>query len=151
MNYWLVKSEPSECSIDLVKQKGFTMWDGVRNYQARNHLMQMKKGDLVLFYHSVEAPVGVVGIVKVKKEFYPDPTQFDPKSDYYDPKSPKEKPRWFCPDLEFVQKFKSTITLEQLKSENKLKNMALLQKGSRLSVHKLSEFEFNFIRKLSDQ
>ena len=150
-NYWLVKSEPSECSIDHVKKKGFTLWDGVRNYQARNNLRAMKKGELVLYYHSVEAPVGIVGIVQVKVEAYPDPTQFDKTSEYYDPKSTKEAPRWSCPDLAFVKKFHRIVTLEELKNTPALKEMALLQKGSRLSVHQVKESEFQYILKLVEK
>jgi predicted RNA-binding protein with PUA-like domain len=148
-NFWLVKSEPSECSIDHVRQKGWTLWDGVRNYQARNNLRAMKLGDLVLYYHSVEAPVGVVGIVKVKREAYPDPTQFDSRSEYYDPKSSKDNPRWSCPDFAFVEKFQRIVTLEELKGTKALQSMALLQKGSRLSVHQVKPTEFQCILSLS--
>ena len=108
----------------------------------------MKKGDLVLYYHSVEAPVGVVGIVKVIKEYYPDPTQFNPSSDYFDPKSPPEKPRWYCPDFGFVKKLSRIVTLEELKKNARLKDMALLQKGSRLSVHSVTKLQYDTILSL---
>ncbi len=148
-NYWLVKSEPSECSLDSVQKKGWTLWDGVRNYQARNNLKAMQLGDLVLYYHSVEQPIGIVGLVEVKKTAYPDPTQFDVKSEYYDPKASKDAPRWFCPDLAFVEKFPKTITLEQLKKCKPLSGMALMQKGSRLSVQQVKESEFRYILELA--
>lgn len=122
-----------------------TMWEGVRNYQARNFLMEMKKGDKVLFYHSNDEPIGVAGVVTVAKEAYPDPTQFDKKSDYYDEGATKDKPRWFCPDLQFVQKFSKVVTLDELKKEKSLAGMTLLQKGSRLSVHKVSKAHFDTI------
>lgn len=150
MQYWLVKSEPSVCSIESVKKIGWTMWEGVRNYQARNHLKSMKVDDLVLFYHSVEAPIGVAGIVKVIKEAYPDPTQFDQKSEYFDSKSSKDSPRWFCPNMGFVKKFAKIITLYELREQEELKSMSLLQKGSRLSVHKLTKYEYDIIDKLGE-
>lgn len=145
MTKWLVKSEPSVCSIDSLEKGKVTLWDGVRNYQARNFLREMKLGEKVLFYHSSEDPVGVAGIAKVVKTAYPDPTQFDPKSDYYDAGSKKDNPRWWCPDLGFEKKFGRLVTLAELRENKKLSKMSLLQKGSRLSVHQMSEDEFDII------
>ena len=113
------------------------------------NLMKMKKNDLVLFYHSVEKPIGIAGIVKVIKEFYPDPTQFDPNNQYYDKKATSEKPIWFCPDLGFVKKFGKIISLDELKKDKKLANLSLFQKGSRLSVHSIEKSHFEYIVSLS--
>ena len=121
------------------------MWDGVRNYQARNYLKTMKLGERVLFYHSVTAPIGIVGEMEVIKTAYPDPTQFDPKSEYFDPKSSQEAPRWMCPNFGFIQKFSRVISLEELKKQKPLHSMALLQKGSRLSVHLVNPDEYQYI------
>jgi len=96
MNYWLVKSEPYVFSIQDLKKDKVTYWDGVRNYQARNFLKEMKKGDTVLYYHSNEDPIGVAGVATIHKEAYPDPSQFDKRNKYFDPKATKENPRWFC-------------------------------------------------------
>lgn len=147
MNYWLMKSEPHTFSIDLLKEKKTSGWDGVRNYQARNFMRdEMKKGDLVLFYHSSCEVPGVAGIAKVSKESHPDPTQFDPKSDYYDPKATKELPRWFMVEVEFVEKFKNIFTLSEIKKTKGLDKMMVVQKGSRLSINPVTENEFKIIR-----
>ena len=107
-NYWLMKSEPNTYSIDDLKKDAKTIWDGVRNYQARNFMMRdMQVGDTVLFYHSSADPSGVSGIAKVSRKALPDPTQFDKKSKYYDPKSTKEKPRWYCVEVSYQEKFKN--------------------------------------------
>lgn len=148
--YWLVKSEPSCCSIDMMAKEGTTMWEGVRNYQARNFLMEMKKGDQVLFYHSSEDPVGVAGVVTVAKVAYPDPTQFEKNNQYFDEGATKAKPRWFCPDMKFVKKFQKLISLADMKKEKVLSDMSLLQKGSRLSVHKISKAHFDRIVTMAD-
>ena len=141
-----MKSEPDVFSIDTLKTKKNSGWDGVRNYQARNYMRDdMKKGDLVLFYHSSCEVPGVAGIARVAKESHPDPTQFDPKSDYYDPKSTKENPRWFMVEVEFVKKFDRVITLAELKAEKALSNMPLVQKGSRLSINPVAELEYKTI------
>lgn len=149
MTKWLVKSEPSVCSIDSLEKDGVTLWDGVRNYQARNFLKEMKVGEYVLFYHSNEEPVGIAGVAKVIKSPYPDPTQFNPKSEYYDAASKKDAPRWWCPDLAFEKKFPRVIPLAELRTKKELQKMSLLQKGTRLSVHKLTEDEFKFIVNLA--
>ena len=143
--YWLVKSEPTTYSIDSLKSDKKTLWDGVRNYQARNFLKEMKKGDLVLFYHSVTEPIGVSGVAKVSKEAVPDPTQFDKKSDYYDPDSKKDAPRWFCPELSFEKKFAKIVDRPSLVKDKKLSSMMLMQKGSRLSVTPVTKEEFTVI------
>ncbi|MGE3262441.1 MAG: EVE domain-containing protein [Bacteriovoracia bacterium] len=146
MKYWLMKCEPDLFSIEDLRKKKKTAWDGVRNYQARNYMRDdMKKGDLVFFYHSNAEPTGIAGIAKISQESHPDPTQFDKKSDYYDPKATKEKPIWFLVEVEFVEAFSEVITLAQLRAEKALAKMLLLQKGSRLSVQPVSEAEWRII------
>jgi len=152
MNYWLFKSEPDAFSIDDLKaMKGRRdHWDGIRNYQARNLMRdEMKKGDLGFFYHSSCKIPGVVGVVEVVKEAYPDHTAHNPKEKYYDPKSSEENPRWFMVDVKFKQKFKEIISLESLRQINALSDMVLLRKGSRLSIQPVSKKEWNAILKMS--
>lgn len=135
MKHWLMKSEPDAFSIDDLKRKKVEAWDGVRNYQARNFMRDgMKPGDQVFFYHSNCNPPGIVGIAEVASDAYPDPSQFDSKSKYFDPKSSREDPRWMLVDVKFVKKLKRTITLEELKADERLEDMPLLRKGNRLSV-----------------
>ncbi len=144
--YWLMKSEPQTFSIDDLQKKQIEPWDGIRNYQARNFMMkEMEMGDQVLFYHSNSKPPGVVGIMKVASAPYPDFTAWDPKSNYFDPKSPKEKPRWFMVDVRFVRKFHKMISLEALKKQPELGAMRLLQRGNRLSIMPVEKCEFDFI------
>ena len=150
MNHWLMKSEPDVFGIDhLAERPGKTEpWDGVRNYQARNMMRdEMKKGDLVFFYHSNCAEPGIVGIATVAREGYPDPTAFDPNAKYYDPKSDPENPRWYMVDVKYKRKLKRTITLQELKpyADGPLKDMALLRKGNRLSVMPVSAEQWAFI------
>lgn len=146
MNYWLMKSEPDVFSIDTLKSKKKSGWDGVRNYQARNFMRdEMKKGDMILFYHSSCDIPGVAGLAMVSRESYPDPTQFDPKSDYYDPKATLENPRWFMVEVQFVEKFNEVISLHTLKNVKALEKMPLVQKGSRLSINPVTEKEFKTI------
>lgn len=143
MNYWLMKSEPDVFSIDTLKTKKKSGWDGVRNYQARNYMRdEMKKGDMILFYHSSCDVPGVAGLARVLKESHPDPTQFDPKSDYFDPKATLENPRWFMVEVEFVEKFQQVVTLQTIKNIKALEKMPLVQKGSRLSINPVSDNEF---------
>lgn len=152
MNYWLFKSEPDAFSIDDLKaMKGKKdHWDGIRNYQARNLMRdEMVKGDLGFFYHSSCKVPGIVGIVEVVKEAYPDYTAWDPESGYYDPKSSPDNPRWVMVDVKLRQKFKEVISLERLRTIGKLEGMALLQKGSRLSVQPVGKAHWNAIVKLS--
>ncbi|GAA0251122.1 EVE domain-containing protein [Rhodanobacter caeni] len=135
MNYWLMKSEPDTFSIDDLKRKKQEAWDGVRNYQARNFMRDgMRPGDKVFFYHSNCAVPGIVGIAKVATEAYPDPSQFDPKSKYFDPGSTRDNPRWMLVDVKFVKKLERTISLKELQADPALDGMVLLRKGSRLSV-----------------
>ena len=144
MNYWLMKSEPEVFSIDDLKTKKSTHWDGVRNYTARNNLRAMALGDLVLFYHSNAEPTGIAGVAKVCKTAYPDPSAFDPKDVHFDPKSKKENPAWLMVDIAFVKKFKHFVSLPELKREAKLKNMELFRLG-RLSVLPVTHQEFEII------
>lgn len=151
MKYWLMKSEPEAFSIDdlMKKPKQTSCWDGVRNYQARNMLRdQIKKGDLVLFYHSSCQPPGIVGIAEVVRESYPDFTAFDPESKYYDPKSHEDNPRWFMVDIKLKEKFKHMITLHELKNIPQLENMQLLRRGNRLSVMPVTAKEWQVILNL---
>ena len=135
VNYWLVKSEPDEFSIDALQRVGVEPWSCVRNYQARNFMRQMKLGDGVLFYHSSCAQPGVVGVAKIAVAAFADPTQFDPRSDYHDPKSSQEEPRWFAVDVAFARKLKRTIALDELRRHaDALGDFALLRRGNRLSV-----------------
>jgi len=142
MNYWLFKSEPNTFSIDhlMAMPKQTEHWDGVRNYQARNMMRDdMKKGDLAFFYHSNCKEPGIVGIVEIVKESYPDFTAQDPESNYYDPKSTEENPRWFMVDVKFKKKFDRVFTLQALKQRPELSEMILLRKGNRLSVMPIQE------------
>ena len=137
MAYWLFKSEPEEFSLDdlYASPKRTAMWDGVRNYQARNMMRdQMKVGDEGFFYHSNCKVPGIVGIVKVVKEGYPDPTAFDPQDKHYDPKSDPDAPRWYCVDVKYGRRLKRVIALTELKDNPALAEMALVRRGNRLSV-----------------
>jgi predicted RNA-binding protein with PUA-like domain len=151
--FWLIKSEPSEFSIDdLGKSKNqTTYWDGVRNYQARNFIRdEMKVGDKVLFYHSNAEPNAIVGACEIVKEAYPDHTQFDSKHVHHDPKADKKNPAWFMVDIKLLNKFKKQITLEEIKSNPKLAKMRLVQRGNRLSVMPVTKEEFEEISKMSN-
>ena len=146
MHYWLMKSEPDAFSIDDLKRVGTEPWTGVRNYQARNFMRDgMKPGDGVLFYHSSCAEPGVVGVAEVASDAYPDPTQFDRKSDYFDDKSSPESPRWMLVDVAFKRKLKRTIGLDELRQQAKLEGFALLQRGNRLSVLPVTKAQWNAI------
>jgi len=150
--YWLMKSEPRVFSIDDLAQspKRTTCWDGVRNYQARNFMRAMAAGDQVLFYHSNAKPPAVVGIAEVVRTAYPDETQFDKTSHHYDPASIPSAPRWDLVDIRYRQTFKSSLSLDRLRQESKLKGMVLLQKGSRLSVQPVTEAEWAVVLKLAE-
>lgn len=148
MRYWLMKSEPSEFSIDDLAQRPDQTepWDGVRNYQARNMMRDdMKVGDSIFFYHSNCDVPGIVGIAQVKREAYPDPTAFDPQNKHYDPKSQPEKPTWLMVDVGFVRKLTRTITLAELKDKAELEDLALVRRGNRLSVMPMTENQWHFI------
>lgn len=142
---WLVKTEPSTYSIERFEKEKTTLWDCVRNYQARNFLKEMTPGDKVLVYHSQSEPVGVVGVARVAARAEPDPTQFDPKSDYFDEAAMKDAPRWFAPRLKFVERFGGTVPLAALKKQKGLAKMELLKRGSRLSVQPVSPDEFDIV------
>jgi predicted RNA-binding protein with PUA-like domain len=149
MKYWLMKTEPEAFSIDDLARVGREPWSGVRNYQARNFMKAMSVGDGVLFYHSSTKVPGIVGIAEVVSEVYPDPTQFQKKSDYYDPKSSHEEPRWWLVDVGFKRKLAQVISLEQLKANaDRLDGFALLQRGSRLSVLPVSAAQWKIILSL---
>jgi len=148
MRYWLMKTEPDEFSIDDLSKKKVEPWTGVRNYQARNFMREMKAGDGVLFYHSSCEVPGVAGIAEVAATAYPDPTQFDKKSDYYDAASKREEPRWSLVDVKFKRKLKRTITLTELKDRSELKDFALVQRGNRLSVLPVTKVQWDFILSL---
>ncbi len=146
MHYWLMKTEPDAFSIDDLARVGTEPWSGVRNYQARNFMRDgMAVGDGVLFYHSSCAEPGVVGIAEVASTAYPDPTQFDRKSPYFDPKATRAEPRWMLVDVRFVRKLKRTITLAELREAPRLEGLGLLQRGSRLSVMPVTRGQWSAI------
>ena len=151
MRYWLMKSEPDECSIDdvLAAPGRTTAWSGVRNYQARNFMLkEMSVGDGVLFYHSSCPEPGIAGLAEVASKAYPDKSQFDRKSPYYDPKSKKESPRWFNVDVRARKKTR-LIPLPEIRAEKALAKMVTLRPGNRLSITPVTEAEWNHItRKL---
>lgn len=146
ISHWLMKSEPDTFSIDDLKARGSEPWDGVRNFQARNFMRDgMRVGDGVFFYHSNCAEPGIVGLAKVASAAYPDPSQFDPKSDYFDPGASRDNPRWMLVDVAFVRKLKRTITLKELQALPSLAEMALVRKGNRLSVMPVTATEWKTI------
>jgi predicted RNA-binding protein with PUA-like domain len=147
MKYWLMKSEPDECSIDdvLGAPGRITPWSGVRNYQARNFMLNdMKVGDGVLFYHSSCPEPGIAGLAEVASPAYPDESQFDPKSDYYDPQAKRDTPRWFNVDVRALKRI-SLIPLTRLRQEGALKKMVTLRPGNRLSITPVSAAEWKHI------
>ena len=147
--YWLMKSEPDVFSIEHLQKDKTTWWSGVRNYLARNYMMnQMKLGDQILFYHSNAEPPGVAGLAEVTSLAQPDPTQFEKKSEYFDPKATKEKPRWFCVQVGKAQPFKKFVSLQDLRDQTALQAMLVLQKGSRLSIQPVSAEHFEFVKQL---
>jgi predicted RNA-binding protein with PUA-like domain len=148
MQYWLVKSEPQCYSVEDLKRDKTTQWNDVRSYQARNFIRGMKKGDWLLFYHSSCAVPGIVGLAKVDKEAYPDPTQFDSKSEGYEKASTQENPRWSTMDAKFVEVFKEPLTLAELKNDPAFAGMVVTQQGSRLSVQPVSEKHFKRVLEL---
>jgi predicted RNA-binding protein with PUA-like domain len=139
MNYWLMKSEPDVYSIADLKGDRTSMWDGVRNYQARNFLRQMSRGDLVFFYHSNTKIPGIVGLVRVVETGIADPSQFDMNSEYYDAKSQFDAPRWQTVKVEFIEEFAKLISLDELKQKFSDDEILLVRKGNRLSVMPISE------------
>ena len=149
--HWLVKSEPNVFSFDdlVASPKRTTCWDGVRNYQARNFMRDdMKRGDLVFFYHSNAVPTAIVGVAEVVREAYPDSTAFDPKDPHFDPKSRADAPTWVMVDIRGVEKLKRSLSLDDLRGLQGLEKMALLQKGSRLSVQPVSADEWAIVLRI---
>ena len=150
MNYWLIKSEPDVFSFEDLKAciKQTEPWDGIGNYQARNFMRDdMQIGDLILFYHSNTNPPGVAGIAEVASKPYPDPTAFDKKSKYFDPKSDPKNPRWILVDVSFKADIVRQVSLEEMKSMPELVNMRALQRGNRLSIMPTTRSEFQAIKK----
>lgn len=148
--YWLIKSEVNSYSIDDLERDGVTPWDGVRNYQARNYMRdEMQIGDLALYYHSNAKPSGAVGVARVASKPYPDATQFDKKSKYYDEKSSPEEPRWVLVDFEYVEKFDDVVGLPELKANSKLEGMLVLQRGQRLSIMPVEKQHFEEVCKMA--
>ena len=149
-SHWLIKSEPDVFGIDDLERVKREPWNGVRNYQARNYMWKdMKPGDLALFYHSNATPPGVAGVAKVACEPYPDDSQFDKKSEYYDPKATEENPRWWLVDFEFVAKFSELFPLEAIKADSLLQEMVVAQKGTRLSITPVEKVHFTRVLKLA--
>ncbi len=145
MAYWLMKSEPSSFGIDDLQRKVHEPWDGVRNYQARNYIRSMQPGDAFFFYHSNCAQPGITGIGRIITSAYPDGTQFDPTSAYHDPASSPDKPRWWRVDVGYERHLRRLITLSELKQHPQLATLALVRKGSRLSVMPVEEADWHFI------
>ncbi len=149
MQYWLMKSEPGEYSIDDLKRDKVEPWDGVRNYQARNMMRDaMKKGDLAFMYHSNCEEIGIVGIMTIVREGYADYTAFDKKDKHYDPKSDPDNPRWFMVDVRYKRKLKRTLTLAELRQHKKLDGLQLLKRGNRLSVMPVSKKHWDLVLSL---
>lgn len=152
--YWLVKSEPDVFSFDdlMAKPSQTTHWDGVRNYQARNTMRDdMKKGDLVFFYHSSTDPAAIVGIAEVVREGYPDASALDTSDSHFDPKSKPDAPTWYMVDIKGVEKLPRPLSLAELRGAKGLEKMTLLQKGSRLSVQPVTAAEWTVITKLASR
>jgi predicted RNA-binding protein with PUA-like domain len=149
MSYWLMKCEPSAYAIDDLKRDGTTSWEGVRNYQARNFMRDMKVGDKVLFYASNADPSGVTGVAEISRAAYPDRFATQKGHKYHDPKSTAEDPIWTMVDIRFVEKFPHIVSLETLKEAPGLENMVVTRKGSRLSIQPVTKPEFDIVRKLA--
>ena len=146
--HWLMKSEPEVFGIDTLAERKVEHWDGVRNYQARNHIRSMKVGDRVLFYHSSVDPPGVAGLARVCRAAYPDFTAWDPASEYHDPGSTPEAPRWFMVDVEFEEKFARLVPLDQLRATRGLQDMLVIRRGMRLSVQPVTKKQFEIVCRL---
>lgn len=147
MTYWLMKSEPDTYSIDdLIAADGPAMWEGCRNYTVRNFMRDtMKPGDLAFFYHSNSKPSGIVGVMEITGEPYPDPTQFDPNSEYYDEKAPKDGSRWLARDVRFLRKFARVIDIAELKATPGLEEMLVVKRGQRLSIMPVTAAEWEIV------
>ena len=143
-----MKSEPDEFSIDDLKRKNISIWDGIRNYQVRNMIRDtMKVGDRAFFYHSSTKDIGIVGEMEIVKSAYPDPTQFNSKSKYFDKGSKKENPRWFSVDIQFVEKFRHILSLGEIKLNPKFDTLPLVKKGNRLSIMPITKTHYDLIKK----
>ncbi|MBV8639646.1 MAG: EVE domain-containing protein [Candidatus Eremiobacteraeota bacterium] len=147
--YWLFKSEPDAYSFEQLRKDGTTPWSGVRNFQARNNMMEMQLGDLGFFYHSSIAEPAAVGIVRVVKTAYPDFTAFEKSGEYYDPRSTPEKPKWMMVDVEYVEPLEHPVTLARMRAEPRLVAMPLLKRGQRLSVQPVMPHEWKIVLELS--
>ena len=148
--YWLFKTEPDSFSIDDLERVGREEWSGVRNFQARNLMREMQIGDLGFFYHSSTKPPGIAGVCEVVATAHPDSTQFERASEYYDPSSKRDDPKWWCVDVGFVRRLPRFVTLEELRAIPALAFMPLLRKGQRLSVQTVSPQDWKRILKLSE-
>ncbi len=149
--YWLLKTEPSAYSFEQLQTDGSTPWTGVRNFQARNNMMEMRLGDLALFYHSSVAQPAAVGICKVVREAYPDFTQFERNGDYFDGRAKKDKPIWFMVDVAYVEAFEHPVALWRMRAEPRLVGMALLRRGQRLSVQPVMPHEWKIVLELASR
>lgn len=150
MRHWLMKSEPDVFGIEQLRAKGVSPWDGVRNYMARNHMLDMRVGDRVLFHHSSADPSGIAGLAEIVREAYPDHTAWDPASPYHDPKSTPEKPRWMMVDVRFVRAFPRLLPMDELRRVPELSGMVLFA-NSRLSVQPVTPEEFAVIEALAER
>ncbi len=154
MNYWLMKSEPDCFGIDDLEAApdGVEMWDGVRNYQVRNMIRDhMRPGDRAFFYHSNTKTPGVVGVMEIAGEAYPDPTAFDPEDEHYDPKSDSDRPRWYCVDVRFVEKWPRIVALQEMRRSPRLEGLPLLRKGNRLSIVPVTPDQWAAIREMAGE
>lgn len=151
-HHWLMKSEPDVFSIDDLKSraKRTEHWDGVRNFQARNFMRAMQRGDLAFFYHSNCAEPGIAGVIEIARTAYPDFTSWDARSPYYDARSKPEKPYWYMVDVRFKRRLKRLVPLSELRANPKLKNMRLLARGNRLSILPVTAAEWNTILKMEE-
>jgi predicted RNA-binding protein with PUA-like domain len=147
--YWLMKTEPSAYSFEQLRKDGTTPWTGVRNFQARNNMLEMKLDDLALFYHSSVAEPAAVGICKVVKTAYPDFSQFERGGEYFDGRAKPDKPIWFMVDVAFFEEFAHPVTLARMRAEPRLVGMALLRRGQRLSVQPVMPHEWKIVLELS--
>ena len=150
MRYWLFKTEPSAFSFEQLEKDRVTPWTGVRNFQARNNMMEMKLGDLGLFYHSSIAEPAAIGICRVVREAYADFSQFERGGDYFDGRAKPDKPIWMMVDVEFVERFARPVTLSQMRGDPRLVGMALLKRGQRLSVQPVMPHEWKIVLQLAE-
>ncbi len=151
ISYWLMKSEPDVYGINQLKDEGETLWDGIRNYQARNFMRSMQIGDKAFFYHSNCTPPGIVGLMEIINVKLTDPTQFDTNSKYFDPKSSKDSPRWDCVKLKYIGKFNRIFTLQELKDAYTSEEISVVKRGNRLSIMPIPEkIALDLINKLGE-